>query len=96
MICKRSVIQRKEQPSALKIALIAAGIILATAAALVILYNFFKKHFKITLDCDCGENCEDCGDDEIFADCEFYTEGDGAYVPEIEEEVEEIEIEENE
>lgn len=98
MICKKPVIHQKEQPSALKIALITAGILIALAAALMIAYNFFKKHFKISFEYDCDGNCNDCGDscdDELFADCDFYPEGDGTYIPEVEEETEIVE-EENE
>lgn len=88
MSCKKSIIQKKEQPSALKIALITAGILITITASLIIIYNFFKKHFKISFEYDCDGSCDSCGDtcdDELFADCEFYPEGDGSYIPEVEE-----------
>ena len=95
MIYKKPMVQEKEQHSLLKIVLITAAVVIAAIAALAILYNFFKKHFKISFEYDCDGNCSkadgyDFEDDELFSDCEFCASGDGMYVPEADE----IEIEE--
>jgi hypothetical protein len=100
MIYRKPAVQEKEQVSLLKIVLITAAVVVAIIAALAILYNFFKKHFKISFEYDCDGNCSnddgeyDFDDDELFSDCEFCASGDGMYAPESDEiEIEEFEAE---
>jgi len=45
---------------------IGAIVCLGTAAALV--YTFFKKHFKVTFDCDGCDCCDECCDFEEDAE----------------------------
>ncbi len=57
MMCKK----QEKQVSVVKIAVISAGIVIAAAAAMAVLYRLFTKHFKITF--DCGDDCC-CGDSD--------------------------------
>ena len=96
MICRKPVIHQKSQPSALKIALLTVSIIVGLTAIVVVIYNFFKKHFKISFEYDCDGNCEngcDACNDELFSDCDFCPEWEDSGEPEIEEDTEESDSE---
>jgi len=60
MFCKK-----KEENSVLKAVLITAGVVITIVAALAVLYKVFKKHFKITFEC---EDCDFCDNDTICSD----------------------------
>ena len=72
-----------------KVVLITAGVVLAIVAACIALYKFFKKHFKITFEC---EDCDFCDDDCLSFDDGFEPECISG--EDDEEEVEEDEVEE--
>jgi len=64
---------RKEEKSTsiLKIVLTTIGVILFILTALALVYKFFKKHFKITVECG---DCEFCDDDCLCEETDFEPE----------------------
>lgn len=66
-------IKKKEEKSVsvAKVVLVTAGVVLAIVAACAVLYKFFKKHFKITFEC---EDCDFCDDDCLSCDDGFEPE----------------------
>ncbi len=58
----------EKRNDALKVIFTIIGVIVSVGALLAVAYALFKKHFKVTFDCDgdcCDCDCEDC-----FGDCE--------------------------
>ncbi|MBQ8475140.1 MAG: hypothetical protein IJ499_05715 [Clostridia bacterium] len=62
-----------------KIIAISAAVALLIFAAMVILYKFFKKYFKITFDCG---DCDSCDQDCFGSDFEPICFTDEDYAPE--------------
>ncbi len=54
----------------LKTLLIVVGAVVCAAGAIAVLYAFFKKHFKVTFECDGCDSCDSC--DEFSEDSDNY------------------------
>jgi len=54
-----------------RVVLLTVGIVLFLLTAVMVAYKFFKKHFKITLECG---DCDFCEDDCFFEDADFEPE----------------------
>lgn len=68
------IIMENKKNCSLKAIFTIIGAVVSIAALCIVLYNVFKKYFKITFvcdgDCDC---CDGCCDEECFEDdCEGY------------------------
>ncbi len=68
---------RKEEKSGgvLRAVLITAGIIVFVFAAVAVIYKFFKKHFRITLECGDYDFCDDdcfCEEEDFEPECCVY------------------------
>ena len=68
MFCKK---KEEKGVNVVKVVLITAGAVLAVVAAFAVLYKFFKKHFKITFEC---EDCDFCDDDCLTCEDGFEPE----------------------
>ncbi len=65
----------KGKRSSLTTFFIIIGAVVSVGAILVMLYTFFKKYFKISLECNDDSDDTECFDDEDFGD------EDGSYEP---------------
>lgn len=54
----------------LKTLFIIVGAIVCVSTAAALIYAFFKKHFKVTFECDGCDSCDGC--DEFADDVENY------------------------
>jgi len=64
-----------------KIILISAAVALAVVGIVALLYNLFKKHFKVTIDCGKCDDCDSCDDDCFGDDLDPACDCDEDYVP---------------
>lgn len=64
---------RNEEKSSniVKVVLITLTVLVFVAAALAIAYKFFKKHFKVNLECG---DCDFCDGDDFCDDIDFEPE----------------------
>ena len=68
----------EKRTSVAKVIIISVTVAIAVVGLVVLLYNLFKKYFKVTIDCG---NCDSCNDDSLGDDLDPCCESDEDFVP---------------